>query len=483
LQFAIHLVLLPILYYRLDTVIRRSASETFTGHAHAYATALVRDLELADVLQSPNRTVVFLDAIVEGGGCAYSAIDYRGRLLGSSVSETPSRVRERGSDRSLMESGDDIYALSEHFEKAGVPGTIYLGFDARPTLRQIREARYQILIALLVYAAASVAAAVIFARLVSRPLTQLQNASRRAALGDPAEHLGADTSMVEIVNLTRDLEYMRTQLVGTSARLRAEMVQRESEQAQRAVLEAHLRHEQRLATVGTFAGGLAHEFNNILLPLMLFSEQALEDIPAGHPARGDVESILVVAQRASNVIAKLLAFSRPHEQRQLETIDPAAVVAEAVALFGAVIPANIEFVSHVNVGGARVLGDATLLNQVLLNLFSNAVLAMRETGGTLSMRLMCAQKTLAEQPEAGPVPVIELRVKDTGRGMSPAMMEQIFEPFFTTREVGEGTGLGLSVVHGIVKRMGGTIAVSSELGAGAEFIIVLPTVAAGTPAP
>ena len=476
MQFAIHLVLLPILYYRLDTVIRRTAGETFTGHAHAYATALVRDLELADVLQSPNRTVVFLDAIVEGGGCAYSAIEYRGRLLGSSVSETPSWVRERGSDRSLTESGDDIYALSEHFVKAGVPGAIYLGFDTRPTLRQIREARYQILIALIVYAAASVAAAVIFARLVSRPLTQLQNASRRAAMGDPAEHLAADTAMVEIVNLARDLEYMREQLVGTSARLRAEMVQRESEQAQRAILEAHLRHEQRLATVGTFAGGLAHEFNNILLPMMLFSEQALEDIPADHPARGDVESILDAAKRASNVVSKMLAFSRPNELRQPEPIDPAVVVAEAVALFRAVIPANIEFVSDVGLRGERVLGDATLLNQVLLNLFSNAVLAMRETGGTLWISLVRGEKTL------GSVPVVELRVKDTGKGMSPETLEQIFEPFFTTREVGEGTGLGLSVVHGIVKRMGGSIAVSSEIGAGAEFIIVLPTVAAGTPA-
>ena len=286
--------------------------------------------------------------------------------------------------------------------KAGVPGAIYLGFDTRPTLRQIREARYQILIALIVYAAASVAAAVIFARLVSRPLTQLQNASRRAAMGDPAEHLGADTAMVEIVNLARDLEYMREQLVGTSARLRAEMVQRESEQAQRAILETHLRHEQRLATVGTFAGGLAHEFNNILLPMMLFSEQALEDIPADHPARGNVESILDAAKRASNVISKMLAFSRPNELRQLEPIDPAAVVAEAVALFRAVIPANIEFVSNVGLRGERVLGDATLLNQVLLNLFSNAVLAMRETGGTLSMSLVCAEKTLAEQPGIGP---------------------------------------------------------------------------------
>jgi signal transduction histidine kinase len=480
LQFAIHLVLPPALFYRLDTVIRRTASETFTRHAHAYATALVRDLELADVLQSPNRTIVFLDAIVQGGGCSYSAIEYHGRLLGSSVAETPAWVRERGNDNSLAESGGGIYALSEHFVKAGIPGAIYLGFDTRPTLLQIRDARYQILIALIVYAAASVAAAVIFARLVSRPLTQLQNASRRAAKGDPAERLGADSNMVEIVNLATDLEFMREKLVGTSARLRAEMIQRESEQAQRAVLETHLRHEQRLATVGTFAGGLAHEFNNILLPMMLFSEQALEDIPPDHPARSNVENILVAAQRASSVVSKLLAFSRPHEQHQFEPIDPAAVVADAVALFRAVIPANIEFVSKVGVQGELVLGDATLLNQVLLNLFSNAVLAMRETGGTLSMSLMRGDKTLPGQSGTGSVPVVELRVTDTGKGMSRDTLEQIFEPFFTTREVGEGTGLGLSVVHGIIKGMGGSIAVSSELGAGSQFLIVLPTIAAPT---
>ena len=481
LQFAIHLVLPPVLYYRLDAVLRRSASETFTRHAHAYATALVHDLELADVLQSPNRTVVFLDAIVQGGGCSYSAIDYRGRLLGSSAAETPSWVRQRGSDVAFAKSGDNIYAVTEKFAKAGAPGAIYLGFDTRPTLNQIREARYQIIVALAVYALASMAAAVIFARLVSRPLTQLQKASRRAAMGDPAEHLGADSTMVEIVNLAKDLEFMREQLVGTSARLRAEMAQREDEQAQRVILENQLRHDQRLATVGTFAGGLAHEFNNILLPMLLFSEQALDDIPAEHPARNSVESILVAALRASNVVAKLLAFSRPHEKHQLEPIDPAVVVAEALDLFSALIPPNIDFISDVSVRGDRVLGDATLLNQVMLNLISNAVFAMRETGGTLSIRLTHGERTPPGRSGTPPAPVVELRVEDNGNGMTRDTLERIFEPFFTTREVGEGTGLGLSVVHGIVKSMGGSITVSSEIGAGTEFLIVLPTVAAADP--
>jgi len=476
LQFAIHLILPPVLYYRLDAVIRRSASETFTHHAHAYATALVHDLELADVLQSPNRTVAFLDAIVQGGGCSYSAIEYRGRLLGSSAAETPSWIRRRGNDETLAESGDGIYALSERFVKAGAEGAIYLGFDTRPTLNQVREARYQIIVALIVYALASVAAAVIFARLVSRPLTQLQKASRRVAMGDPAEHLGADSTMVEIVNLAKDLEFMRGELVGTSARLRAEMSERENEQAQREVLENHLRHEQRLATVGTFAGGLAHEFNNILLPMLLFSEQALDDIPHDHPARNNVESILDAALRASSVVSKLLAFSRPHEKHQMEPIDPAAVVAEALGLFSALIPANIELLSDVSASGGRVLGDPTLLNQVVLNLISNAVFAMRETGGTLSISLTPGEQSLPEPSGTRLSPIVELRVKDNGKGMTRDTLERIFEPFFTTREVGEGTGLGLSVVHGIVKSMGGSISVSSEIDAGTEFVIVLPTI-------
>ncbi|HEY3657130.1 MAG TPA: ATP-binding protein [Steroidobacteraceae bacterium] len=480
LQFAIHLVLPPVLYYRLDAVIRRSASQTFTRHAHAYATGLAHELELADVLQSPSRTVVFLDAIVQGSGCAYAAIDYRGRLMGSSVVETPEWVQRRGNDPSLAKSADNIYAVSEHFVKSGATGVIFLGFDTRPTLDQTRDARYQIIIALVVYALASVAAAVVFARLVSRPLTQLQRASRKAATEDPGERLGVDSKMVEIVNLAKDLEFMRGELVGTAARLRAEMAQRELEQAERATLENHLRHEQRLATVGTFAGGLAHEFNNILLPMLLYSEEALEDIARDHPARSNVEHILAAALRASNVVSKLLAFSRPPEKHQLESVDPAEVVSATLDLFSALIPANIEFKTAISAGGDQVSCDPTLLSQVVLNLLSNAVYAMRETGGTLSVSLTYGEDALPDRSKVGVTPVVELRVKDSGKGMTRDTLERIFEPFFTTRDVGEGTGLGLSVVHGIVTSIGGSITVLSEIDAGAEFIVVLPTLAATT---
>jgi signal transduction histidine kinase len=248
------------------------------------------------------------------------------------------------------------------------------------------------------------------------------------------------------------------------------MSQREEEQQQRRLLEDRLRHEQRLATVGTFASGLAHEINNTLLPMLLYCEQALDDIEPGHPARSNVEQILVAALRANDVISKLLAFSRPPEQQQLDAFDPATVVTEALDLFSALIPPNIELKTDIRSQGKCVLGDPTALNQAVLNLITNAVYAMRGTGGILSISLTFA---------GTPPQVAELRVHDSGSGMTRETLDRIFEPFFTTRGVGEGTGLGLSVVHGIVTGMGGTIKATSDIGLGTEFVIVLPRLAAG----
>ena len=475
LQLSIHLVLVPLLLYRLDAVVRINANETFTRHAHAYARALANELELGDVLLSPSRTVIFLDTIVQGGGCVYAAIDYGGRIIGSSLAETPPWIRQRGNDQRMRRSPHHVFAVSEKIRRDDGVGALYLGFDMRPTLRQISSAWRQILLALLVYACVSVAAAVAIARLVARPLTQLQKASRRAAQGDPAEHIGVDSSMAEIVELAQDLEFMRAELTGTAERLRAEMRQRELEQVERAALESHLRHEQRLATVGTFASGLAHEFNNILLPLLLFCEEALDDIASDHPARRNVEQVMALAARASDVIAKMLAFGRPLGNRPPELFDPVAVLSETLGLFRVLMPANIELQVELPALGLQVLGDATQFSQVVLNLFSNAAYAMRATGGRLAVTVRELGRS-GDRPDSGlPAGGVELRIKDDGVGMSEALRERIFEPFFTTREVGEGSGLGLSVVHGIVTAMGGTIDVVSAPGEGAEFIIVVPS--------
>ncbi len=284
--------------------------------------------------------------------------------------------------------------------------------------------------------------------------------------------------MIEIVGLSRDLENMRGELVGTAERLRAEMRQRQVEQAERARLENHLRHEQRLATIGTLAGGVAHEFNNILVPMILYTEEALEEIAPDHPAHPHLQRVMKVATRAGQVVAKLLAFSRPVAEHPPEAVDLAAVTNEALDLSQALMPSNVELKRDIRLRGEMVLGDATLLNQVVLNLCANAVQAMGERDGTLTVSVLSREQADAESVNRKSR-LIELRVTDTGIGMKPEIQERIFEPFFTTREVGQGSGLGLSIVHGIVTSMGGKISVASIPGRGAEFIVELPTIGAG----
>jgi signal transduction histidine kinase len=255
------------------------------------------------------------------------------------------------------------------------------------------------------------------------------------------------------------------------------MRQRQVELAERAALESQLRHEQRLATIGTFAGGLADEFNNILVPLILYAEESVEEIGAEHPVRENLDRIVQAATRAASVIHKLLAFAHPIAERQPEPIDVAVVTNEALDLSQALMPPNIDLIRAIDAQVHRVLGDATLLSQVVLNLCSNAAHAMHDRGGTLVVTVATRKSTPTDTSSHASAPVVELRVKDTGRGMNPETQERIFEPFFTTRDVGEGSGLGLSIVHGIVASMGGRISVVSALGAGTEFIVELPTVA------
>jgi signal transduction histidine kinase len=318
---------------------------------------------------------------------------------------------------------------------------------------------------------------VLLARLVTLPLTQLRTASRRVAQGDSAVQLSANSKMAEIVDLSMDLEIMRSELVGTAERLRAEMRQRQIELVERAALESQLRHEQRLATIGTFAGGLAHEFNNILVPLILYTEESLHEVGAEHPVRANLDRILKAATRAASVIHKLLAFTRPIAEHQPEPVDLAVVTNEALDLSQALMPPNIDLIREIGGQVERVLGDPTLLSQVVLNLCSNAVHAMHDRGGTMRVTVVTRKRPPGDALHNAAPRVVELRVQDTGRGMNPETQGRIFEPFFTTRDVGEGSGLGLSIVHGIVASMGGSISVVSALGAGTEFIVELPAVA------
>jgi PAS domain S-box-containing protein len=241
-------------------------------------------------------------------------------------------------------------------------------------------------------------------------------------------------------------------------------------------LEEQLRQAHKLEAIGTLASGIAHEFNNALCTIVGYAEMTLSDVSEDSIARSNLRQILHAADRAKHIVRQVLAFSRRSAvERRHVRID--TLVREALDLVGKTFPATIEVRQAIREDVGCVLADPTQLQQVVINLCANALHAMREGGGTLSVFL---EKVVIDEelstPHAAPPSgdYALLVVKDTGHGMDPAVLSRIFEPFFTTKVSGEGTGLGLAVVHGIVQRLGGVIFAESTCGKGSTFRVYLP---------
>ena len=240
--------------------------------------------------------------------------------------------------------------------------------------------------------------------------------------------------------------------------------------------EERLRHAQQLEAIGTLAGGIAHDFNNILAAILGYAELTSDDIPPGHPARGNLEQILKAGTRARDLVQQILAFSRRLEQDR-QPVQWQPILKEALKLLRATLPSTIEIRFHIDPDGGYVMADPAQLHQVFMNLATNAYQALRKQGGTLEVRL--SSPTFTDE-EAKSVPGLKaghyalLSVRDTGLGMSSEVLKRIYDPYFTTKPVGEGSGLGLAVVHGIVQGYGGAIAVDSTPGEGSLFRIYLP---------
>ena len=252
-------------------------------------------------------------------------------------------------------------------------------------------------------------------------------------------------------------------------------------QADRRALEEQLREAQKIEAVGTLAGGIAHDVNNALGSILANAALAREDLPADHPARVGVDQIDVAAQRARAVVRQILAFSRRQTQELL--VQPLApLVAEALALLRSTLPSVVKLQSEVIAPDLHVRADANQIHQVLLNLCTNAWHALRGSTGRITVGAervaLDATQALVHGPLA-PGDYVRLWVADNGCGMDAPTRARIFEPFFTTKPRGEGTGLGLAVVHGIVHAHAGAIAVHSEPGVGTQFSIWLPEVAPG----
>ena len=241
-------------------------------------------------------------------------------------------------------------------------------------------------------------------------------------------------------------------------------------------LEEQLRQTHKIEAIGTLAGGIAHDFNNILAGILGYTELAKRKLPPDTPIRKYLDGIYASGLRAKDLTTQILAFSRQSE-KLLKPVQVNAIIIEALKLIRASIPTTIEIRLSIEEQSAMVMADPTQLHQILMNLCANAAQAMQEKGGMLDIHLTSVQldeKDCLKYNDIKLGPYIKLMVTDTGSGIDPTVKDRIFEPFFTTKDKGIGTGMGLSVAHGIIKSYGGDITAESHPGTGSCLSILLP---------
>lgn len=242
-------------------------------------------------------------------------------------------------------------------------------------------------------------------------------------------------------------------------------------------MEEELRQAHKMEAIGTLAGGVAHDFNNILAAIIGYSELATDDIPGDHPAADSLKSILTASNRAKNVVQKLLAFSRKTAPEKA-VIKLSALLDESLNILKATLPTSIDIRVETSENEGLVLADPTELQQILINLISNAAQSIEQNIGSIEISLN--EIDLLDEPWGVDNKIfvgkhVELTIIDSGEGMSQQTISKIFDPYFTTKEVGKGTGLGLAIVHGILKSHNGAISVSSQSGRGTTVKIILPS--------
>ncbi|RPI77908.1 MAG: response regulator, partial [Desulfobacteraceae bacterium] len=243
-------------------------------------------------------------------------------------------------------------------------------------------------------------------------------------------------------------------------------------------LESQLVQAQKMEAIGTLAGGIAHDFNNIVGIILGYTEIALMEASEESPMVPKLQEVLKAGERARDLIRQILAFSARSEQDR-RPVNIGSIARDVVKLLRASLPSTIEIRQDIDKDAGPVLADPTQIHQVLMNLGVNAGHAMRQKGGVLSValaRVSLGENEIKEYPDLQAGTFCKLTVQDTGSGIDPAVIDRIFEPYFTTKGPGEGTGLGLAVVHGIVKGHKGSIRVQSEPGKGAVFEVLLAVV-------
>jgi PAS domain S-box-containing protein len=257
-----------------------------------------------------------------------------------------------------------------------------------------------------------------------------------------------------------------------------DITEREKERVEKEYLGKRLQQSQKMEAIGTLAGGIAHDFNNILGAIIGYTEMARDDSPKESSVAKDLDHVLEASARAVGLVKQILSFSRQDETENV-LLQPTSIVQQVISLLRPSLPTTIEITQDINAKTGLIFGDPTQIHQILMNLCTNAFHAMEETGGNLDISLkeidLRREDINPELPiEAGTF--IQLSVGDSGVGMTQQVKDKIFDPYFTTKGVGKGTGMGLSIAHGIIKSYGGFITLSSELNKGTTFNVFLPVV-------
>jgi signal transduction histidine kinase len=469
-------VLMPALLFAIDSVVERNITNTFLDQARIFARTTANSLEDLEPPADAGIVVEHLDHAILGGLCGYAAIQTSDALIVSSLMDENDGLEFR-EDFQVRDHDDDIYFLSLPIELLGETAVLQLGFDESPVVENLATIRATTVYLLIVYVILAVVATGFLSSNIVEPLAWLQRASRAISSGDVGKELKAETSLVEIRELAKDLEKMRSNLVGINARLQTEIAERANAEAERLSLERHLRHAQRLESLGTLAGGVAHEFNNVLQPILLFTDLTLEQLPPDSTGAENLRRVMDLAKRAKGLSNQILTFGRYDTESELNKMDLAPVVDEALTMIRALLPATVDIRSNVSGEVGQVRCDPAQIKQLLVNLCNNAYQALAGGEGHIEVLLkevIVPAELANKHPRLREGEYAVLEVIDTGCGMDAQTMERAFEPFFTTQEVGEGTGLGLSVVHGIVMRHDGEIILESSSGKGARFRIFIP---------
>lgn len=280
------------------------------------------------------------------------------------------------------------------------------------------------------------------------------------------------------------LETIKTPLVGDNGKLIGvlgigrDISERKAAEKKRLELETQLRQAHKMEAIGTMAGGISHDFNNILAAILGYAEMARNEVPDDHPAKKSLLQVISASQRAKELIKHILTFSSmTSSTKGMKAVDLADIIKEVLDFQRSVIPSTISISSEMNDSVGLILGDSNQIHQILMNLSTNAAHAMEEQGGSLHVTVseeICEDEDLHDDQHLASGNYAKLTVTDTGQGMTPQILDRIFDPYYTTKDIGKGTGMGLSVVLGIVKKHSGFMKVNSKPGVGSTFQLFFP---------